>query len=708
MLAVVGHILDADDPELRTLDLAQRRFSREANRKDSNEESVIAALVWLAGCRLQMHNVKGTLHTLGHLRARSRGQFPTYECLAGFLEIGLQLALREYDKAEVGLQRLSIPEAEERFAARAKAFKLTCEGKILSARGQTDEARAKYEEAIESLRVGPAQVEDIAITVEICNDQGHLAYREGSQEEGDRAYGQAETLASHIHFRLAAGRSYRGRGALKDSVGQHQEAIDLFMQARKVYQECESSVGMLRTCISLGRASYALGNYRQALLYFEEAKIQCGQGRHPNEEAEINARIGDIMLAEGRYDKAAEFYERDLQIVSLQGTDRARAHALRNVGRIQRLQGNFMRAEGCLQESYEEFRKLGDRRGLGRTLGQIVYCCLSQEKTKKARQAVDMLAEVVDPLRNEQEKAIHAMLEGLVCRNEGDATKARNLLERSLRIFSSDPGFYTVTCRLELALAFQQLDQKEQAVSQLKQTIKEARGLKIHDLEQKALQVLQGIDRAEWGRVLHGGQVPTDGTFQAERVIVSVLELEIRELEPRFGLEEQKFQKTIDRLIEKFDAEVMCPEAILGSFGGGRLQLFFGLEDSCDSRKAYETAEAFYTMVRETQADLTASNSLGIAAGLTVGTVLKGTFGANDVRKFDVYGEPVEKARALVSAAKTGDVLIGEACYGAIKNQDEDAEAVSVIWRGESIVAYRRKPEPPRVFTGALGAPLGE
>ena len=69
-LAVVGHLLDGDDPELRTLELAQRRFSREANRRDLPEEAVISALVWLAGTRLQMHNIKGTMHTLGHLRAR--------------------------------------------------------------------------------------------------------------------------------------------------------------------------------------------------------------------------------------------------------------------------------------------------------------------------------------------------------------------------------------------------------------------------------------------------------------------------------------------------------------------------------------------------------------------------------------------------------------------------------------------------------------
>lgn len=709
VLAVVGHILDNDDPELRTLELAQRRFSREANRRDTDEESVIAALVWLAGTRLQMHNVKGTLHTLGHLRARSRGQFPTYQTLASFLEIRLQLALREYDKAEANLARLELPDSGERFGARCAALKLEAEGKIYSARGQLDEAKEAFEAAILALRVGPAQVEDIAITVEICNDQGHLAFRNGEPEEGEKAYSQAETLARHVGFRLALGRTLRGRGALEDDEGRHAEAMEYLKQAREVYQECESSVGVLRTCISLGRASYSLGSYRQALLYFEEAKIQCGQGRYPNEEAEINARIGDIMLAEGRYEKAAEFYERDLQIVSLQGTERARAHALRNVGRIQRLLGNFLRAEGCLQESYEGFRKLGDRRSLGRTLGQIVYCCLAQDKVRKARQAVDVLAEVVAPLRHEQEQAIHAMLEGLVCRHEGDSVKAKNLLERSLRIFSSEPGFYTVTCRLELSLAFQQMGENEKAVETLKQTVKEARELRILDLEQKALSQLKTLDRVEWGRLLHAsGRSRSDGFVEAERVFITVVQIEFRELERFYGLEQNEFQNTVNDLIQEVQANILGPEAVLGRVGGGSLQVLFGLQDSVDPQKAYQTAERLFRTVFDKYKELTDGSRLGVGVGISLGEAVKGTFGSNERRAFDVMSNVPEMARALASAAGQGEVLMDEAAYRALAGDEENATNVEITWRGKTLMVWRRKPEQPKVFMGALGAPLGD
>jgi tetratricopeptide (TPR) repeat protein len=708
VLAIVGHILDGDDPEMRTLELAQRKFSREANRRDVEEESVIAALVWLAGTRLQMHNVKGTLHTLGHLRARSRGRHPVYETLAGFLEVRLQLALREYDKAKTALARMEIPEADERFMARAKALKLSCEGQIMSAQGELDEATPAFKAAIEALRVGPAQVEDIAITVEVCNAQGRLAFRDGQLDEAQKVYGEAQTLAGHIGFRLALARSLRGKGAIFDTLAKHEEAIELFKEARTTYQECESSVGVLRTCISLGRASYALGSYRKALLYFEEAKIQCGQGRYPNEEAEINARIGDIMLAEGRYEKAAEFYERDLQIVSLQGTERARAHALRNVGRIQRLLGNFMRAEACLQESFEGFRKLGDRRGLGRTLGQLVYACLEQEKARKARQAVDLLADVIKPLRSEQETAIHAMLEGLVCRHEGDSVKAKNLLERSLRIFSSEPGFYTVTCRLELAMALRHMGKDDLAIKQLKQTIKESRGLKIHDIEQKAMVQLKSLDNVEWGRLLHSsGRGATDGFVQAERLIVATAYLDIREMEPYFGEAPEQFQQLVNQILHTLESEVVGPEAIIGQIRGGMIQLLFGLEDSCDPPAALRMVEKFFEVVDRDHHELIKQDKLGVAAGLVVGDAVKGTFGSPERKAFDLYGLSIDKARFLACAASTGNILVDESTYRSVLDEESEAAVrAEVTWRGLPMEAFRIKPRVKEVFRGSLAAPI--
>lgn len=709
ILPIVGHILDSEDPEIRTLELAQRLFSREANRTDIEESDVIAALIWLAGTRLQMHNIKGTTHTLSHLRTRSGGRYPQFETLAGLLEVRLQLALREYDKARLKLARLEIPDGDERFTARCRALKLACEGKVKSAQGHLEEAREHFLKAIDTLRVGPAQIEDIAITVEVCIEQGSLAFRDGQHQEVLKAYGEAQTLAEHVGFRLALAKSLRGKGALADTIGNHEEAIGLFKEARHLYQECESSVGVLRTCISLGRASYALGKYRKALLYFEEAKIQCGQGRFPNEEAEISGRIGDIMLAEGRYSKAAEYYERDLQIVSLQGTERARSHALRNVGRIQRLLRNFLRAEACLQESFEIFRKLADRHGLGRTLGQLVYCYLEQEKVRKARQAVDLLADVIKPLRSEQERAIHTMLEGLVCRHEGDSVKAKNLLERSLRIFSVEPGFYTVTCRFELALALHQMGQDEAATQQLKQTIREARQLKISDIEQKAMTYLKLLNKVEWGRLLNSaGQTLTEGFQSVERVMIATVFIELRELEPYFGQSPEEFQKTVNDILQSLDAQLTESEPILRQTRAGQIQLLFGLEDSVDPKAALEFVEQFFSVVNETHGELLDDDRLGLAGSMVVSDLLRGTFGARERREFDLYGVGMERARVLAAGADTGTLLLDEATWRSLDEEAENTVKTEVVWRGRPLEAFRFVPPKKEVFRGSLGESLSK
>ena len=95
LLTVSGYIIDAEDPELRTLELAQRYFERRVGQPGATEEEICTTLIWLAGARVWLHNAKGAMHTVAHLRARSRGRFKDIEALASLLEILLHLEMRE-------------------------------------------------------------------------------------------------------------------------------------------------------------------------------------------------------------------------------------------------------------------------------------------------------------------------------------------------------------------------------------------------------------------------------------------------------------------------------------------------------------------------------------------------------------------------------------------------------------------------------------
>jgi hypothetical protein len=321
---------------------------------------------------------------------------------------------------------------------------------------------------------------------------------------------------------------------------------------------------------------------------------------------------------------------------------------------------------------------------------------------------VDLLQDVIKPLRSEQERAIHTMLEGLVCRHEGDSIKAKNLLERSLRVFSSEPGFYTVTCRLELALALQHMGKDDVAVKQLKQTVKESRDLNLIDIEQKAMARLKVLDKIEWGRLLHAAS-PTsnDGFIQAERTILANVFIEIRELEKHFGETPEAHQQIVNDILHILDPSLLGTEAILGQTRGGLIQVIFGLEDSVEPVHALEFIERFHQLVRELKPKLFDETKLGMGAGLVVTEVLKGTFGTSDRREFDLYGQGVEKARFLASAASNESILLDESTYRNVSGDDSDKGVkTEVVWRGLPLDAYRIVLKRKEVFRGSLGDAL--
>ena len=117
--------------------------------------------------------------------------------------------------------------------------------------------------------------------------------------------------------------------------------------------------------------------------------------------------------------------------------------------------------------------------------------------------------------------------------------------------------------------------------------------------------------------------------------------------------------------------------------------------------------EKFFEAVRRDHAELWDKNRLGLAAGLIVGEVTKGSFGSLERRAFDVFGQGVEKARLMACAASTGNILVDEATFRAVVKEDSDQGVkVEVVWRGSPLEAYRIKPKLQEVFTGSLAQPL--
>ena len=704
LLAVSGFILDADHPELRALELAQRYFERKVGERGATEEEVCNTLVWLAGARVQLHNGKGAMHTLAHLRARSRGRFKEIENVASLLEILLHHEMREARQGLSRLELLRLSSPDPRTQSRLDALQHQLRGRFLSALGQLKPAQEEFEQALKVLNSGPAQLEDSVIRVEIFGDQAQTQHREGRGEEALKTYAIAETAAKHIEFSLAVARSLRGRGNVHLSRKENNDAIRFFKEALEVYQRNDAPYGILRCSINIGRAYYAVADLREALYYFEEARMQCGKGRYPNEEAEVNARIGDIMLSEGQYEKAAEFYEQDLQLANVHGDERSRAHALRNVGRIQRLLANFSRSEACLEEAGILLTRLGDRLGLIQTLQQIVMAYLEQGKTAQARRSLNILKEHAEKLGRPHEQGIAQMLEGIVLRHEGHAEQARISLDRSLAKLSREPGFFTVLCQVESAQAHFELGDKATSVLQFKEAIQSARRLSHRDIERRALNLLAKVDRAEWARALNSGNQGGHTDDKISRSVLMVLTFELRGSDWLWHQEPERVHALLDGYYETVASTVRRQKGVLNRIVGLRMYAVYGLDATCDPVQAVRCAELCLEAFARLQAENQHYNNLGLAVSLATGQSLHGMMGPADHLAYAIVGPAWETSGRLVDHAQSGEIWICSDTHRAVRHLENTVSPRDLVERGEEgkAVAYvmsstrqlPRKPTP--------------
>lgn len=690
LLTLSGYLIDAEDPELRTLELAQRYFERRVGQPGATEEEICTTLIWLAGARVWLHNAKGAMHTIAHLRARSRGRFKEIETLASLLEILLHLEMREIRQGHAKLEVIQIESDDPRNKVRLQASAEQIKGRFLSAQGQIEEAMRCFDTAAQELKAGgAAQLEDLAITAEIYNDQAHAYQREGKADDSLKLYVQAETVCRHIVFPLGLARSLRGRGTLYSDRKEFSEAIKHFKDAVDIYQRHDSPHGILRCSILLGRAYYGIHDLREALFYFEEARLQCGKGRYPNDEAEVNARIGDIMLSEGQYEKAAEYYEQDLQLSQVHGDERTQSHAFRNTGRIQRLLGNFPRAEQCLLMSGQLLTKLGDQQGMVATLQQMVQLYLEQNKTAQARSSLNHLKDRSDRLGRAHEKAVCRLFEGIVLRHEGQSTQALPILKDSLFALSREPGFFTVLAQMELAQACFEMNFKDESVAKFTEAINMARQLKHHDIEKRALDMLSKVDRTEWAKALRSAGGPT-AERNTTRAILSLVCCELRNTSWLWEQEVDRITAMLDGYYEAMAQSISKQRGIVIQIVGSRVIAVFGLEASCDPVQGLRCAETCQEAFFKLQGENNQYLNLGMACSIATGHCLHGLMGATDHKGYRIVGEPWELIDRLLDQAISGEIWVCQDTHRGIRHLENNFTPRDVADRGGEgkLVAY--------------------
>ncbi|MCR5661878.1 MAG: hypothetical protein K6G50_07095, partial [bacterium] len=647
-------------------------------------------LLALAGTRIQMHNFRGVHSTLAHMRTRFRGQFPDLEQLSEYFEVAALSGAREFVKAADIVQRLSVNADNMRHRKILECLRYYLQAEILAGCGRAEAGLSYLEKALERLQGETPKRVDLVLQVAIYNCFGQTLSHLERDKESLAYFTRAFTVASHIGLPLMELRIIRNRGMSNVRLGSMDAAEAYLCEALRRSRALCSAYDIVRCDLDLGRVYYRTRQYAKALVLFREAQAQCGTGRYSIEEAEINSRIGDILVTEGRFSDASRYYDADYELAVESGSLYSRGHALKNVGRVQRLLGNYEKSAEKLSEAYEVFSRLNDYREIVSVLFQLSLCYAVAGKIEKAREVAAEYRRYIEMKEVPLHEGWLQMLEGIIMRREGKLEEAAFMLEEALAIFREDPGFYALFCLLELAQLYADCGQKEKSLQYFRDTILLARQVRMYDIEKQALAYLANVDRAEWSSLLYDHSRALADKNALSRQYAGAVMLECRTGDDFASLDLEEAGAVLDKFFDIVTESVSGTDGLISRIMGTRALIVFGIDGSFDAGKAFACA---CKAVSETMklADTKAGAGITAAAAITAGTLLSGSFGPLEHRSHGFFGKPLDIAHAILSSSDNGEVLLSHAALQGIPAQMIEPEMRDIPVFGQMMPVYSVK-----------------
>lgn len=149
-------------------------------------------------------------------------------------------------------------------------------------------------------------------------------------------------------------------GVAYDSLGQHQQAVELHEQALAIAREVGDREGEGRTLNDLGIAYRNLEQPEQAIAVFEQALGIAQDTGNPVGEGITLNNLGNTYANLGDYQRAIETYERSLTISREIGNRPSEINTLINLSLAYRRLGQEQRADQVCEQALTIFREIGD------------------------------------------------------------------------------------------------------------------------------------------------------------------------------------------------------------------------------------------------------------------------------------------------------------------------------------------------------------
>ncbi|MGX7668061.1 tetratricopeptide repeat-containing sensor histidine kinase [Flavobacterium pedocola] len=191
---------------------------------------------------------------------------------------------------------------------------------------------------------------------------------------------KALQLSQKIKFRLEEGRAYLNKGNASIIVGNYEQALFSFSNAKSVFEKElehksadkseELSNGLARAYGSIGIVFSEQSNYSKALQYHLKALKIYEAGKNYEKLARVYNNVGIVYKSQGEEFKALEYFIKCLKLQQKIG-DNTIGITTTNIGNIYLQQKNYGKALDYYTEAQRLFEKYPNARGLGELYNNI-------------------------------------------------------------------------------------------------------------------------------------------------------------------------------------------------------------------------------------------------------------------------------------------------------------------------------------------------
>lgn len=270
-------------------------------------------------------------------------------------------------------------------------------GDIALARGDIDEARARYVEALPLFHQARAGLSIASCLVRI----GDIALERSDLEEAARRYTEAVPFYHHIKDKLGEASALRNLAEIAMARDEHDEANARFKEALPLFHELGEKSASALCLKGMADIAFQKADYPTARPLYEEVGPLLQELGDKVAMAQCLQNLGDIAFANGEHQAAEGHYQKALPIIKESGDKLAEATCLSTLGDVALACTEIEDAHAYYLAALPLLRQVGEKLGEANCIQSLGDIALTQFEHDNARSQYEIALGLFEGLHDD-------------------------------------------------------------------------------------------------------------------------------------------------------------------------------------------------------------------------------------------------------------------------------------------------------------------